>query len=134
MYFKQRHEDFIIVGDFNSIINENATKDICIIYNFKNSTNHPTCFNNLENSSCIGLILANKPIFPKYTCFLLSFLNQEPKLFYYRNYKSFSDETKYLRWNYKPYDTTSHEFLIIRSEVDLKAIFSPEELLFSVNE
>ena len=72
MYFKKSHEDFIIVGDFNSIINENATKDICIIYNFKNSTNHPTCFNNLENPSCIGLILTNKPIFSKYTCFLVN--------------------------------------------------------------
>ena len=57
--FQKRYENFIILGDFNSEIDEDAIKDFCVIYNFKSLINHPTCFKNPENPSCIDLILTN---------------------------------------------------------------------------
>ena len=61
--FQKRYENFIILGDFNSEINEDAMKDFCVIYNFKSLINQPTCFKNMQNSSCIDLILTNKLMF-----------------------------------------------------------------------
>ena len=60
--FQKRYENFIILGDFNSEIDEDAMKDFCVIYNFKSLINHPTCFKNPENPSCIYLILTNRPM------------------------------------------------------------------------
>ena len=58
--FQKRYENFIILGDFNSEINEDAVKDFCVIYNFKSLINQPTCFKNPQYPSCIDLILTNK--------------------------------------------------------------------------
>ena len=32
-------------------------------HNFKNLVKEPTCFKNIENPSCIDLILTNKPLY-----------------------------------------------------------------------
>ena len=106
--FQKRYENFIILGDFNSEIDEDAMKDFCVIYNFKSLINHPTCFKNPENPSCIDLILTNRPMsfhntsvietglsdFHKLavTVLKMSFSKQVPKVFYYRDYKTFNDE------------------------------------------
>ena len=44
--FQKRYENFIILGDFNSEIDEDAMKDFCVIYNFKSLINHRTCIKN----------------------------------------------------------------------------------------
>ena len=56
-----RYVNFLIIGDFNCEIREEPMSNFCQIYDFKNLTNDPTCYKNLENSTCIDLIMTNKP-------------------------------------------------------------------------
>ena len=58
-----KYENFILIGDFNSEMNENAMNVFCATYNFKNLVKEPTCFKNVDNPSCIDLILTNKPLY-----------------------------------------------------------------------
>ena len=53
-------EIFILIGDFNSEIHENAMKEFCEMYNLKNLITEPTCFKNLLNPSSIDVILTNR--------------------------------------------------------------------------
>ena len=53
------YDNIIILGDFNSEISEDAMGDFCGIYNLKNLVKKPTCYKNVENPSCIDLILTN---------------------------------------------------------------------------
>ena len=105
--FQKRYENFIILGDFNSEINEDAMKDVCVIYNFKSLINQPTCFKNPQNPSCMDLILTNKSMSFQITSVIetglsdfhklivtvmkMSFSKHEPKIFYYRDYNTFSE-------------------------------------------
>ena len=52
--YSSSYQNQIIICDFNVGPENTYTKSSC--HNFK-----PTCFKNLENSSCIDLILTNKP-------------------------------------------------------------------------
>ena len=54
----------LLFGDFNSEINEPATKEFCETYNLKNLIDGPSCFKNPLNPSSLDLILTNK-----YRCF-----------------------------------------------------------------
>ena len=47
--------------DFNAEPNEPAISDFCEICNIKNFIKEKTCFKNLENLTCIDLILTNRP-------------------------------------------------------------------------
>ena len=58
-----KYEHFILIGDFNSEICEDAMKVFCSNYNFKNLVNAPTCFKNVDNPNCIDLILTTKPLY-----------------------------------------------------------------------
>ena len=103
-----KYENFILFGDFNSEMHEDAMNVFCATYNLKNLVNEPTCFKNADNPSCIDLILTNKPLnfqmtsvietgisdFHKLTITTLkaSFIKQEPKIFNYRNFKCFNNE------------------------------------------
>ena len=53
-------ENFILLGDFNSEIHENAMNEFCDIYNLKNLVNVSTCFKNPLNPSSIDVILTNR--------------------------------------------------------------------------
>ena len=80
----------------------------CTTYNLKNLVKEPTCFKNVENPSCIDLILTNKPLYfqstkviesgvsdcHKFTITILksNLVKQEPKIFNYRNYKKFNNK------------------------------------------
>ena len=55
-------ENFILLGDFNSEISENALKEFCDKYNLKNLVTETTCFKNPLNPSSIDLILTNRDI------------------------------------------------------------------------
>ena len=79
----------------------------CSIYNLKNLVKEPTCSKNVENPSCIDLILTNKPLyfqttkaietdlsdFHRLTITIMksTFRKQEPNIFNYRNYKVFNN-------------------------------------------
>ena len=61
--FQKGYENFIILGDFNSEINEDAMKDFCVIYNFKSLINQPTCFKNPQKSAKLLWLGLNYRIF-----------------------------------------------------------------------
>ena len=102
-----KYEHFILIGDFNSEMCQDAMKVFCSIYNIKNLVNEPTCFNNVEYASCIDLILTNKPLYFQKTTVIetgisdyhkltvtimkSSFQKQEPIIFNY-SYKRFNDD------------------------------------------
>ena len=106
-----KYENFILIGDFNSEMHEDAMDVFCATYNLKNLVKEPTCFKSADNPSCIDLILTNKPLyfqmttvietgisdFHKLTITTLksSFIKQQPKIFNYRNFKCFNNEMTY---------------------------------------
>ena len=58
-----KHENMIIIGDFNLEAKESAIIDFCQAYNMENLINNFACYKNLNKSTCIGLMLTNKPRF-----------------------------------------------------------------------
>ena len=58
-----KYDNFILIGDFNSEIHEEPLNIFCTTYNLKNLIKEPTCFKNIDNPSCIDLILTNKPLY-----------------------------------------------------------------------
>ena len=105
-YLIGKHENLIIIGDFNSQMEEYAMKDFCETYNLKNLITVPTCYKNAQNPSLIDLILTNKPKsfnssmcietgmsdFHKMTVCVLNvhFMKLCPTKIKYRNYKNFN--------------------------------------------
>ena len=67
-----------MIGDFNSEIDEDAMSIFCTTYNLKNLVKEPTCFKNVENPSCIDLILTNKPLYFQSTKVIESGLSDYP--------------------------------------------------------
>ena len=49
-----------MLGDWNSSVEETEMSDFCDMYMLENLIKDPTCFKNLENPSCIDVILTNK--------------------------------------------------------------------------
>ena len=54
------YEHFLLMGDFNSEITENAMEVFMKVSNLKNLTKGPTCYKNPDKPSCIDLILTNR--------------------------------------------------------------------------
>ena len=54
-------ENFILLGDFNSEVQENEMKEFCDSYNLKNLVKEATCFKNPLNPSSIDVIITNRP-------------------------------------------------------------------------
>ena len=52
--------NLILIGDFNSEMEEEQMKDFCEIYNLQNLIKEPTCFKSVQNPTSIDLILTNK--------------------------------------------------------------------------
>ena len=86
-------------------MNEDAVNVCCAAYNLKNLAKEPKCIKNVDNPSCIDLILTNKPLYFQMTTVIdtgisdfhkltlkSSFIKQEPKIFNYRNFKYFNHE------------------------------------------
>ena len=57
---QSKFEQFLLLGDFNSEIQESGISNFCDTYNLKNIINEPTCYKNILNPSTIYLILTNK--------------------------------------------------------------------------
>ena len=55
MYLKD-YENIILIGDFNSTVNENSMSEFGQIYNLHNLINEPTCYKNPNNPSSIEMI------------------------------------------------------------------------------
>ena len=58
--YMDNYDNAILIGNFNSEMSENAMTEFCEIYNLPNLIKEPTCFKNLDNPSCIGVILTNR--------------------------------------------------------------------------
>ena len=55
-----RYENVILLGDFNTSIEDSFMKSFCENYVLRSLIKEPTCFKNPENPNCIDLILTNK--------------------------------------------------------------------------
>ena len=60
-HYMPKYDHFILLGDFNSEMRENAMSEFCDTYSLTNLIKDPTCFKNPLNPSTIDLILTNRP-------------------------------------------------------------------------
>ena len=104
----EKYENFILLGDFNAEVTEDAMEIFCDTHNLKNLVKEPTCFKSVNNPSCIDLILTNRASsfqntnvletglsdFHKLavTVMKIFFRKQKPKIINSRNYKNFRSE------------------------------------------
>ena len=105
--FIGNYDNILLLGDFNSTMNEEAMKFFCEIYHLKNLINEPTCYKSAKNPSSIDVILTNrKRCFQdsitvetglsdhhKLTVTVLKtyFKKKEPTFINYRSYKHFHE-------------------------------------------
>ena len=96
------------MGDLNSEISEERMNIFCNTYYFKCLVKEPTCFKNINNPSCVDLILTNKSLFSQHTKVIETGLSdfhrltgtmmkstyqkKQPQLLIYRKYKFFNNE------------------------------------------
>ena len=106
--YSVKYDNFILLGDLNSVPTESAVKDFCETYSCKNLIKDNTCFKNLLQRSCIDLIITNRPKsfqnsvavetglpdFHKMTLTVMKVFckKQKTNIVTYRNYKHFSNE------------------------------------------
>ena len=55
-----KYENLLMLGDWNSTINEEDMKNFCGMYDLENLIKEPTCFKSNDNPSSIDVILTNK--------------------------------------------------------------------------
>ena len=105
-HYLSQYDNVVILGDFNSEINEDAMETFCNSFNLKSLIKEPTCFKSTKNPSCIDLILTNRPQsfqnsnafetglsdFHLLTVSVLkaTFRKRPPKVIIYRNYENYS--------------------------------------------
>ena len=56
-----KYDNFIALGDLNAEPTNEALYDFCQVYGCSNIVKENTCYKNLENPSCIDLIITNRP-------------------------------------------------------------------------
>ena len=54
------YDNILLLGDLNSIQEEQCMKEFCETYNLENLINDPTCFKNVNNPSSIDVMLTNR--------------------------------------------------------------------------
>ena len=107
--YLKNYDNLLILGDLNSELEETCLNDFCNVNNLKSLNKKPTCFKNPENPSCIDLFLTNRQKsfqntstietgisdFHKLVVTVLKMYckKQKPKIFQYRNYKMFNEES-----------------------------------------
>ena len=57
-----KYENFILLGDFNSCMEDSPMKTFGEIYKLWNLIKEPKCFKNPENPTYIDLIVTNEPL------------------------------------------------------------------------
>ena len=57
------YENFLILGDFNSVTSDKSMRDFCEMYDLINLINEAICYKNPHNPSSIDVILTNKKEF-----------------------------------------------------------------------
>ena len=56
-----KYVNFIFLEDFNSELCEQPMRDFFHVFNCQNIIKDKTCFKNPHNSSCIDLVVTNRP-------------------------------------------------------------------------
>ena len=74
------YENTILLRDFNVSINDQHMESFCELYMFKSLIKDPTCFKNLEHSSCIDLTLTNSPYSLQNSCVIETGLSDFHKI------------------------------------------------------
>ena len=96
------------MSDFNAEPADAIVSDFCEIYNLKNIIREKTCFKNLNNPSCIDLMIINRPKsfqnsmvieiglsdFHKIgvTVMKMYYSKQKPSIIHYRKFKDFNKD------------------------------------------
>ena len=55
--FLPKYENFVIMGDFNSQLDDNVLKEFLDLFDFKNLVKEPNCYKNPHNPRLIHLII-----------------------------------------------------------------------------
>ena len=108
--YSSTYENYIVLGDFNAEVDNNAISSFCDKFDLVNLIREPTCYKNLEKPSCIDLILTNEPHsfqnsgvietgisgFHRMTVTVtkMTFQKLKPRIINYRDYKFF-DNVRY---------------------------------------
>ena len=102
------YDKIILLGDFNTEIDEQHMQSFCDNYSLKSLIRQPTCYKNFGKPTCIDLILTNMPRSFQGTCVIKSglsgfhlmtltvmrknFKKIKPRIINYRSYNNFSNE------------------------------------------
>ena len=105
----EKYDNFLLIGDFNSTMQEEKMKDFCQLYDLSNLITQPTCYKNPSNPTSIDVILTNRvgsfqdsstietglSDFHKLVVTVLKVYvkKKEPVIINYRSYKSFDLNT-----------------------------------------
>ena len=60
IYFCLFYDNFVIMGDFNVAMSDNAMEGFCTLKNFESLIKKQTCYKNQTNLSCLDLALTNR--------------------------------------------------------------------------
>ena len=99
------YENTILIGVFNVSIDDPHMESFCESYRFKSLIKDSACFKNLENPSCIDLILTNSPYSFQNSCVIettsfhkmivsvmkTTFQKLKPRIVQYGDYTQFSN-------------------------------------------
>ena len=104
-----KYDNIIPMDDFSAEPAETVVSDFCEIYNLKNIIREKTCSKNLNNSSCIDLIITNKlKTFHNsmvvetglsdlhkmcVTVMKMYYRKQKPTIIHYRKFKDFNNDS-----------------------------------------
>ena len=125
--YSRKHENMLLIGDFNVEPNEANMKAFCNQYKLKSLNKEPTCFKNVNKPSCIDLFLTNNSKcfedcltletglsdFHKLIVTIMKTKHEyfPPKIINYRDYKKFDTKMFKDRLELTLKNTTSFEEL-----------------------
>ena len=103
-----KYDKNLILGDFNTEINDPKMQTFCKMYKFKSLIKQLTCYKDRDKPSCIDFILTNVPRMFQSTCVIETGLSDfhlmtvtvmrktlkkvRPRIINYRSFKHFSNE------------------------------------------
>ena len=78
--YSAHYENMIIIGDFNTDVNQSCMMSFCESYTLSSLIKEPTCYKNPQNPSCLDLILTNSPYSFQYSCVIETGLSDYHKM------------------------------------------------------
>ena len=107
--YYSRYENYLLLGNSNSELSENAIIEFCKVYKLKSLVKSETSYKNPDRLSCIALILTNRPRsfqrchivetglshFHKMTTTIMKmyFKKEGPRVIQHRDYKRFDKQS-----------------------------------------